>query len=108
MNREVHVRFWESPEVKVLRATRQTRPRRSPAAVTAILQHRTRMRPAMATVQGQERSSCVGARPVHAEGPQRNIFRCGLGKDFGRGCFLTEETRRIDRPQVKSLIGVLP
>jgi hypothetical protein len=23
MNREVHVRFWESPEVKVLRATRQ-------------------------------------------------------------------------------------
>ena len=24
MNREVHVRFWESPEVKVLRATRQT------------------------------------------------------------------------------------
>ena len=26
MNREVHVRFWESPEVKVLRATRQIRP----------------------------------------------------------------------------------
>jgi hypothetical protein len=26
MNREVHVRFWESPEVKVLRATRPTRP----------------------------------------------------------------------------------
>jgi hypothetical protein len=26
MNREVHVRFWESPEVKVLRATRQSRP----------------------------------------------------------------------------------
>ena len=26
MNREVHVRFWESPEVKVLRATRQLRP----------------------------------------------------------------------------------
>ena len=25
MNREVHVRFWERPEVKVLRATRQTR-----------------------------------------------------------------------------------
>jgi hypothetical protein len=25
MNREVHVRFWESPEVKVLRATRQNR-----------------------------------------------------------------------------------
>ncbi len=24
MNREVHVRFWESPGVKVLRATRQT------------------------------------------------------------------------------------
>jgi hypothetical protein len=24
MNREVHVRFWESPEVKVLRATRQS------------------------------------------------------------------------------------
>jgi len=23
MNREVHVRFWERPEVKVLRATRQ-------------------------------------------------------------------------------------
>ena len=26
MNREVHVRFWESPEVKVLRATRQFAP----------------------------------------------------------------------------------
>jgi hypothetical protein len=25
MNREVHVRFWESPEVKVLGATRQSR-----------------------------------------------------------------------------------
>jgi len=25
MNREVHVRFWESPEVKVLRATRHLR-----------------------------------------------------------------------------------
>jgi hypothetical protein len=25
MNREVHVRFWESPEVKVLRATRHQR-----------------------------------------------------------------------------------
>jgi len=27
MNREVHVRFWESPEVKVLRATRHERRR---------------------------------------------------------------------------------
>src|SRR6266568_8782662 len=26
MNREVHVRFWERPEVKLLRATRQNRP----------------------------------------------------------------------------------
>jgi hypothetical protein len=26
MNREVHVRFWESPEVKILRATRQNEP----------------------------------------------------------------------------------
>jgi len=26
MNREVHVRFWESPEVKVLRATRHQQP----------------------------------------------------------------------------------
>ena len=25
MNREVHVRFWERPEVKVLRATRHSR-----------------------------------------------------------------------------------
>ena len=24
MNREVHVRFWERPEVKALRATRQS------------------------------------------------------------------------------------
>src|SRR5713101_2947816 len=28
MNREVHVRFWESPEVKVLRATRHALPSR--------------------------------------------------------------------------------
>ena len=26
MNREVHVRIWERPEVRVLRATRQQRP----------------------------------------------------------------------------------
>ncbi len=25
MNREVHVRFWENPEVKILRATRPKR-----------------------------------------------------------------------------------
>jgi hypothetical protein len=30
MNREVHVRFWESPEVKVLRATRQAETCRTP------------------------------------------------------------------------------
>jgi len=33
MNREVHVRFWESPEVKVLRATRhrfRLTPQRNP------------------------------------------------------------------------------
>ena len=29
MNREVHVRFWESPEVKVLRATRHSLPGRA-------------------------------------------------------------------------------
>src|SRR5271170_3568454 len=33
MNREVHVRFWESPEVKVLRATRQFLP---PTLATAM------------------------------------------------------------------------
>jgi len=27
MNREVHVRFWESPEVKILRATRHQKRR---------------------------------------------------------------------------------
>jgi hypothetical protein len=40
MNREVHVRFWESPEVKVLRATRQSRRfgrRKRPPTETALL-----------------------------------------------------------------------
>ena len=35
MNREVHVRFWESPEVKVLRATRPTRICWPPAGTAA-------------------------------------------------------------------------
>jgi len=35
MNREVHVRFWESPEVKILRATRQILPPGF-VAVTAV------------------------------------------------------------------------
>jgi hypothetical protein len=35
MNREVHVRFWERPEVKVLRATRQSRHFPSPTTVYA-------------------------------------------------------------------------
>jgi hypothetical protein len=35
MNREVHVRFWESPEVKVLRATRQIRPCRQRGSAAA-------------------------------------------------------------------------
>ncbi len=35
MNREVHVRFWESPEVKVLRATRPIRSRRSSSTESA-------------------------------------------------------------------------
>jgi hypothetical protein len=29
VNREVHARFWERPEVRFLRATRQTRPSRA-------------------------------------------------------------------------------
>ena len=34
MNREVHVRFWESPEVKVLRATRHSHRFRHECAVS--------------------------------------------------------------------------
>ncbi len=36
MNREVHVRFWERPEVKVLRATRHSRRFRDVRAVAAL------------------------------------------------------------------------
>jgi hypothetical protein len=36
MNREVHVRFWESPEVKLLRATRQFRPPNFVAAMEEL------------------------------------------------------------------------
>jgi len=35
MNREVHVRFWESPEVKVLRATRHIVARGAASILTA-------------------------------------------------------------------------
>ena len=38
MNREVHVRFWESPEVKVLRATRQQRLRRQSTGASVVPQ----------------------------------------------------------------------
>jgi hypothetical protein len=34
MNREVHVRFWESPEVKVLRATRHLQTKLEPASLS--------------------------------------------------------------------------
>jgi hypothetical protein len=40
MNREVHVRFWESPEVKILRATRQ---RTSPLARESVAREAARM-----------------------------------------------------------------
>jgi hypothetical protein len=36
MNREVHVRFWESPEVKLLRATRQFLPPRLATAMEEL------------------------------------------------------------------------
>ena len=36
MNREVHVRIWESPEVKFLRATRPSRPSWRVAGLVAI------------------------------------------------------------------------
>ena len=41
MNREVHVRFWESPEVKVLRALETVIPSfsASPLAFTLICLH---------------------------------------------------------------------
>jgi hypothetical protein len=39
MNREVHVRFWESPEVKVLRATRHDLPTPLIVATAAAPRH---------------------------------------------------------------------
>ena len=36
MNREIHVRFWERPEVKALRATRQKRTSNLVRATSAL------------------------------------------------------------------------
>jgi len=36
MNREVHVRFWERTEVKLLRATRQSRPNCAAGAMSGL------------------------------------------------------------------------
>jgi hypothetical protein len=59
MNREVHVRFWESPEVKVLRATRQTEPPSFVAAAAARINKERAMRRqtqmAMGAAQGDRR-----------------------------------------------------
>ena len=44
MNREVHVRFWESPEVKVLRATRQSRPKLAVPAMSGLPPSATELR----------------------------------------------------------------
>jgi hypothetical protein len=45
MNREVHVRFWESPEVKVLRATRHSRRYGYVRSLVCYRRYRTLPRP---------------------------------------------------------------
>jgi hypothetical protein len=76
MNREVHVRFWESPEVKVLRATRQKPlPSTMPGGGgTCADTGRQRVRSAIAFSFSENRSvyqhslACHDARQRHAQG----------------------------------------
>src|SRR6266404_7552566 len=55
MNREVHVRFWERPEVKALRATRQKRRFVMYAVCPLYPQHRTFQVPVSTSQEGQDR-----------------------------------------------------
>jgi len=63
MNREIHVRFWESPEVKVLQATRQN-PNPSSAAAR-------RLWPAA--------DSCTAANSSSIRSPRRRVQEARLG-----------------------------
>jgi hypothetical protein len=58
MNREVHVRIWERPEVRVLRATRQTEKSGLYQDTAALHQERTYL-PATTTVW-----QCIGSARV--------------------------------------------
>src|SRR5258707_13732444 len=67
MNREVHVRFWESPEVKILRATRHSRRVKREADMSG--------RPPIASPWLQ--------RGIRLEGPTAVFVSCCLQRHYG-------------------------
>src|SRR5258708_31688973 len=69
MNREVHVRFWESPEVKVLRATRHSRRIKREADMSG--------RPPIASPWRQ--------RGIRRDGPTAVLESCLLQTQYGGG-----------------------
>src|SRR5215471_11135791 len=91
MNREVHVRFWESPEVKVLRATRRGKSwchhHASPPERCASLMRR-RFRPNEGRIAIALQWSAVG-----------EIQRPKLETDHAQSCLYARKRRHaVDRP----------
>jgi hypothetical protein len=62
MNREVHVRFWESPEVKVLRATRQSA---TPSFATGMKELASIPDTSGANCWLRQAVAAIGGRPRH-------------------------------------------
>jgi hypothetical protein len=65
MNREVHVRFWESPEVKVLRATRQTETSARQLGMSGLPLRATKLRRSRGSVWCQEETHALQQERVY-------------------------------------------
>src|ERR1035437_4551183 len=82
MNREVHVRFWERPRVKVPRATRQTRRFKSLPATSALPPSTDIIRPVRLVRSVQEAKDRGNCKCNKAKGMLRN----NLVTFFGASC----------------------
>ena len=114
MNREVHVRFWERPEVKVLRATRQSRTESAasslPLARPVYPHQQTPSGGCAATIkvrtqrQSDEKARGAGgrregvARPTAGQ-PRRRVFpRPSGGRAAGRASDSSQQLRNQRLP----------
>jgi transposase len=102
MNREVHVRFWESPEVKVLRATRQVRRlkralKRRPHIATrqriqmVLLRESGMTQPEIAAAMGVSLSTVNRAHMAYDRGGLKALEPKPVGGRMRENMTLTEE-----------------